>query len=138
MKKLIALFAILVAMTSFSFAADLTNSATATSTVHVWNPMTVEITVGDFTSNILTGGSVTIPFILTVTADNNDWSASANSITASNGSLDVYAFSTTGYTAAGGASNGNKTENLSVTYTNNGTAGTQTVTATYTAQYTNL
>ena len=134
MKKLIALFAILVAMTSFSFAE---NSATATANVNVWTPISVTITVGNFNPNILTGGSVTIPFTLTVTADDNTWSSSVNAISASNGSVDHSAFATTGYTA-GGAINGNKTETLSVTYTNDGTAGQQTVTATYEAQYTNL
>jgi len=136
MKKLIALFAILVAMTSFSFAATGV-TGTAEATVNVWNPMTVEITVGDFNGNILTGGTVTIPFTLTVTADNNTWTASVNKIEATGGSVDNTAFATTGYTA-GGASNGNKTENLDVKYTAPATAGTYTVTATYTAQYDNL
>lgn len=131
MKKLIALFAILVAMTSFSFATTPGVTGSATATVNVWNPMTVTITVGSFNPNILTGGSVTIPFTLTVTADANNWSASVNTISATGGSVDYSAFAT-------GSGNGNATENLSVTYTNGGTAGTYTVTATYTAQYDNL
>jgi type 1 fimbria pilin len=131
MKKLIALFAILVAMTSFSFAA---NSATTYATVNVWNPISVTITVGDYSHNILTGGSVTIPFTLTVIADANTWGVvnNNNSITASHGTVNVSAFSTV-------SGSGNSTpETVYVTYKNDGTAGAQTVTATYEAQYTNL
>jgi type 1 fimbria pilin len=131
MKKLIALFAILVAMTSFSFAE---NSNSATATVNVWNPISVTITVGDFHGNILTNGTVTIPFTLTVLADNNPWAVynGNNSITATHGTVSVSAFSTVSGT-------GNSTpETVNVKYINDGTAGAQTVTATYEAQYTNL
>ncbi|MGB9702414.1 MAG: hypothetical protein ACPL1A_06780 [Candidatus Kapaibacteriota bacterium] len=74
MKKLIALFAILVAMTSFSFAAS--NSATAT--VNAYTPIVVSVTYVNPTPNILVGGSATVTFTGTYTYD-IDWVGSFTS-----------------------------------------------------------
>ncbi len=121
MKKLIALFAILVAMTSFSFAA---NSATAT--VKVWTPIQVTVTLDPApATDILIGGTTTCTFTASGT-----WDTDA---TGFNASWTVTTPSTTGGTFTWEVDPAN---DLVVNASLTGTAkGTSSITATYTVTY---
>ncbi len=117
MKKLIALFAILVAMTSFSFAA----TGFATATVNAYTPIVVTVTYNNPTPNILVGGSATVTFTGTFTYD-SDWTG---------GFISDWTETNTG---------GNWTETSEsggtfVMDLTNAADGANTVTATYTVNY---
>lgn len=131
MKKLIALFAILVAMTSFSFAA--TGSATAT--VNVYAPTTCTVTVDHASLNVLTGGSVTFNFSAALTYDaawlgslSGAWSYSSTNVYGTWGTPSELGLS---------ASSGSGSDGASVTYNAGSTGGgvSDTFTATYTFNY---
>jgi hypothetical protein len=118
MKKLIALFAILVAMTSFSFAA--TGSATAT--VNAYTAIVVTVTYDNPTPNILVGGSATVTFTGSFTYD-KDWGTRTFS---------------TGWTNTHTGGTWTETSESGDTYVmdlTNALDGENTVTATYTVNY---
>jgi hypothetical protein len=123
MKKLIALFAILVAMTSFSFAA---NSATTSATVNAYTPIGVTVTVDHATQNILVGGSATVTFTGHYTYDNN-WGGTF---------LPVWSTSTSGGTWTQTSDTETQgTGGVLVMDLTNALHGANTVTATYTVDY---
>lgn len=131
MKKLIALFAILVAMTSFSFAA----TGNATATVNVYAPTSCTVTVDNASLNVLTGGNVTFNFTAAVTYD----AAWTGSLSGGWTYSDTHTYGTWSTPSVLGltAASGSGSDGASVTYTAGSIGGgvSDSFTATYTFDY---
>jgi hypothetical protein len=124
MKKLIALFAILVAMTSFSFAE---NSATASATVKAYTAIEVTIpSVVISASNVLVGGSSTVTFTGHYTYD-SDWNGNFSAVWSTSTSGGTWAQTSDIETSGVGG--------VLVMKLTGATDGENTVTATYTVNY---
>lgn len=121
MKKLLAIFAILAAFSSTAFA-QMSGTDEATATVNVWNNISVTVTLTTAPAeHILVGGTTSATFDATGT-----WDASAPGFaegwTTTDTDTDEWTVSPSG-------------TNLVATL-NATSAGTKTITATYTVSYT--